>query len=157
MLAHRQLIEHFYHAFQRRDAEAMAACYHPDAHFSDPAFPDLRGAEVGAMWAMLVARGRDLQVEFSDVAADDATGSARWEARYTFSATGRKVHNRIRAEFHFRDQRIVRHIDRFSFWRWSRQALGPIGWALGWSPLLRAKVQRSAAGALAAWRAARGG
>ena len=31
-------------------------------------------------------------------------------------------------------------IDEFSFWKWSRQALGPKGTALGWTPLLRKKV-----------------
>jgi hypothetical protein len=30
------------------------------------------------------------------------------------------------------------------FWPWSRQALGAPGLLLGWTPLLRAKVQRQA-------------
>jgi len=32
------LIQRFYEAFQRSDAEAMAACYAPDVQFSDPVF-----------------------------------------------------------------------------------------------------------------------
>ena len=80
----------------------MAACYAPDATFRDPAF-DLAGAEVGAMWAMLCARGKDLALEWRDVRADDRAGSAHWEARYTFSVTGRPVHNVIDAAFTFRD------------------------------------------------------
>ena len=35
----KQLIERFYAAFGRRDGDAMAACYAPDASFSDPVFP----------------------------------------------------------------------------------------------------------------------
>src|ERR1700682_5724474 len=84
------LIERFYTAFARRDAPAMAACYTDDAHFSDPVF-DLTGAQVGAMWAMLCERGKDLRLEWRDVRADDITGSAHWEPRYTFSSTGRPV------------------------------------------------------------------
>ena len=40
--------------------------------------------------------------------------------------------------------KIVRHIDRFDFWRWSRMALGPAGLLLGWTPLLHKKVQAKA-------------
>lgn len=105
------------------------------------------------MWAMLIARGKDLRLAVTDVTADDARGSATWEAWYTFSASGRPVHNVIRAAFEFRDGRIVRHVDRFDFWRWARQALGPTGLLLGWTPFLRAKVRATAAGSLAAWMA----
>ncbi len=139
-----ELITRFYKAFAVRDHEGMAACYHQDVRFSDPAFPDLRGARAGAMWRMLCERGKDLVVTFSDIQAGNESGSARWEAVYTFSASGRKVVNRIRASFRFRDGRIVEHVDSFGFWAWSRQALGPAGWLLGWTPLLKGKVQRTA-------------
>ena len=45
--AHNALITEFYSAFQRLDAEAMAACYTADVVFSDPAFGELRGREIG--------------------------------------------------------------------------------------------------------------
>jgi ketosteroid isomerase-like protein len=135
------LVERFYRAFQARDAATMAACYHPEIVFSDPVFPELRGRDAGAMWAMLCARAQDLAIEFGDVHADDARGRAHWDARYTFSPTGRRVHNVIDAAFDFRDGLIVRHIDHFAFWRWARQALGPAGWALGWTPMLRNRVR----------------
>jgi ketosteroid isomerase-like protein len=134
-----ETIERFYAAFDRKDGEAMAACYAPDARFSDPAFGDLRGEQVGAMWKMLTGRAEDLRVELHE--HDDA--SARWVARYTFR-TGRKVVNDVRATFVFRDGLIAEHDDRFSFHRWSRQALGPAGLLLGWTPLLRRKVNAQA-------------
>ncbi|HEX3124886.1 MAG TPA: nuclear transport factor 2 family protein, partial [Rhodanobacteraceae bacterium] len=71
----RALIERFYRAFQQRDGAAMAACYHTNARFRDPVF-DLEGARVGAMWKMLTSRGADLRVEFANVSADSAGGSA---------------------------------------------------------------------------------
>ncbi len=145
----RALVTRFYEAFARRDGAAMAACYHPEARFSDPAFPDLRGAQIGAMWTMLCQRAQDFSLTFRDVQADGERGSAHWEAKYLFSKTGRQVHNIIDAEFAFRDGLIVSHDDRFDFWRWSRQALGPAGLLLGWSGFLRAKVQAEAAKGLA--------
>jgi ketosteroid isomerase-like protein len=138
------VIERLYSAFARRDHAEMAACYQPDARFSDPAFGELRGDEVTAMWRMLCERGTDLEITFGDVEASGDRGSARWQADYTFTATGRRVHNEIEASFRFRDGLIAEHDDSFGFWRWSRQALGPAGLVLGWTPLLRGKVRGQA-------------
>ena len=148
------LIESLYSAFARRDAVAMAACYAPDAHFSDPVF-DVRGAEVGAMWAMLCARGKDLALEWRDVHADGTRGSAHWEPRYTFSATGRPVHNVIDATFELRAGRIVRHVDAFDLWRWSRKALGAKGALLGWTPFVQKAIRAQARRGLDAWMRSR--
>lgn len=129
----------------------MGGCYHDEIVFSDPVFPELRGEEARKMWRMLCARGKDLTIEHRDVTADERTGTAHWDARYTFGATGRKVLNRIDAMFEFRDGLIVRHVDRFNFHAWARQALGPVGLLLGWTPMIRAKVRATAAKNLAAF------
>jgi ketosteroid isomerase-like protein len=147
------LIARFYDALGRRDAATMIACYAPDATFSDPVFPALDAAGVAAMWEMLCARGKDLAVVASDIAADAETGRARWIATYTFSATGRRVENRIDAKFRFRDRRIVRHEDRFDLREWLRQALGFKGALLGWLPAVQNAARAKAAKALADWRA----
>jgi len=143
------VLETFYTAFQNRDAATMAAQYHEDIHFSDPVFPDLNGPEAGAMWAMLCERGKDLELTFDGIEADDTTGKARWEARYTFSATGNKVHNIIEASFRFEDGLIIDHEDRFDLYRWARQALGFKGVLLGWAPPVQNAVRGQAAKGLA--------
>ena len=152
-----KLVTDFYAAFARREGAAMAACYHRDVRFSDPVFPDLRGERAGAMWKMLCERATDLAIEARDVTADDARGSAAWDARYTFTDTGRRVHNRITASFEFADGLIVRHRDDFGLYRWTRMALGPVGVLLGWTPLVQGKIRRTAAGALERFLATRGG
>ena len=139
----RDVIERFYASFARLDGDSMAACYAPGARFSDPVFTDLRDGEPGAMWRMLTGRAKDLTVELTEHAADEDRGSAHWLADYTFS-TGRKVHNDVRAQFRFTDGLITEHHDTFSFHRWASQALGPVGLALGWTPLLQGKVRREA-------------
>jgi ketosteroid isomerase-like protein len=146
--ANAALIERFYAAFGRRDHAEMARCYAPDARFSDPAFGELRGDEVTSMWRMLCEGADDLKVGFADVETDGDRGSASWWADYTFTATGRPVHNEIAASFRFENGLIAEHDDRFGFWKWSRQALGPLGLALGWSPLPRLMVRRQARGRL---------
>jgi ketosteroid isomerase-like protein len=145
-----EVIERLYAAFDRRDGDAMAACYRPDARFRDPVFGELTGEEAGDMWRMLTGRAQDLRVEL----AEHDAASARWIAHYTFTQTGRKVVNDVRATFAFgEDGRIAEHVDAFSFWAWSRQALGPAGFALGWTPFLRAKVSGQARAGLRQFRA----
>ncbi len=154
--AHHALIERFYHAFEQRDAEAMAACYSPDVVFSDPIFGTLRGQDAGDMWRMLLSRAERLQVRFDQVGATAHGGQAHWVASYLFAATGRTVVNDCQARFQFRDGLICQHDDRFDFWRWSRQALGLPGVLLGWTPLLQAKVRRQASAGLQAFQHGRG-
>jgi ketosteroid isomerase-like protein len=151
-----KLIRNFYTSFGNRDARGMAGCYHPSVKFSDEVFTDLEGARAAGMWQMLCERGKDLRIEFRDIAADDSDGHAHWEAWYTFSPTGRRVHNKIDADFEFRDGKIFRHRDRFNFWSWARQALGPTGWLLGWSRFVRKRVRSQAERNLAAFLRERG-
>ena len=116
------LLDRFYEAFDRRDGATMAACYAPDARFSNPVFTGLRGKEPGAMWRMLTGRSADLSVELVDRAADTGTGSAHWIARYTFGQTGRPVVNDVHSTFRFADGLIADQRDDFDFARW-----GPAG------------------------------
>ncbi len=139
-----QIINDFYTAFQQLDWQAMQDCYVGDIHFSDSVFNDLQGDEVIAMWHMLCTKAKDFELNYSHVKADDDSGSACWQASYTFLQTGRRVQNVIFAEFQFKNGKIIRHSDHFSFWRWSRMALGPAGWLLGWSAYLKRKVQQRA-------------
>jgi ketosteroid isomerase-like protein len=146
-----EVIRELYEAMDRHDGDAMAKLYTPDGRFEDPAFGELTGAEAGDMWRMLTGRAEDLRVELAEHRTDGDSGTAHWIATYTFR-TGRRVVNDIHARFRFRDGKIVDHRDSFSFWRWSRQALGPVGLALGWTPLLRAAVRRRARADLEAFR-----
>lgn len=151
MHPHASLIEQFYTSFQKRDAEGMVACYHPEVWFSDPVFHDLKGPRAGAMWRMLCERATTLEIEFRDVTADDKAGSAHWEARYLFSATGRQVHNVIDAKLEFKDGKIVRHADTFDLWKWAGMALGAKGKLLGWLPPVQRSIHAKAMAGLDAF------
>ncbi|MBK6683022.1 MAG: nuclear transport factor 2 family protein [Deltaproteobacteria bacterium] len=144
MHPNQRLIERFYQAFKERDGRAMGACYHDQVHFSDPVFVDLHGEQARGMWRMLCERGKDLVVEASRIEANEERGIAHWDAFYTFSATGQKVHNIIDAEFRFQDGLIIDHRDRFDLYRWARQALGIKGLLLGWAPPVQNAVRKQA-------------
>jgi ketosteroid isomerase-like protein len=149
--ANRETIERLYAAFGECNGAAMTACYAPDAHFRDPAFGDLHGEEVGAMWRMLTGRATDLRIELHEHEAGEGTGSAHWIARYTFS-TGRPVVNDIQASFRFADGLIADHVDEFDFRNWAKQALGPSGHLVALLPPLRRKARAKALDQLAAFR-----
>lgn len=144
MNPNQQLIFNFYTAFQNKDYKTMQSCYADNATFSDPVFENLNAAEVRAMWQMLITRGKDLQLEFKNVEANDKTGSAEWIATYTFSASGNKVVNKIKANFVFENGKIVQHKDSFDFYTWAKQALGFKGMLLGWTSFLHNKVKQGA-------------
>lgn len=144
MNSHDALIRKFYTAFQQKDFLTMQSCYHADATFSDPVFQDLSSKEVKAMWQMLLTSSKDLKITFDNVQSSGNHGTCHWEAWYSFSRTGRQVHNIIDASMEFNDGLIYRHKDHFNFWRWSRQALGSSGLFLGWTPVVSNKVRATA-------------
>ena len=129
----------------------MAGIYHSKATFADPVF-ELKGAEIGDMWRMFCASGEGLRVTFSNPAADDAHGTARWEARYTFTPTGRPVHNVIDSAFTFEDGMVVAHEDAFDLASWARQALGLSGAVLGRTSYMQKRIRQQAMGQLSRYR-----
>jgi len=151
------LLEHFYTGLQKADIEAVRACYAPGIVYSDPVFGELRGERAVLMWETFFSRDDPLKVNFGDLAADDRTGSGRWEARYVFTRTGREVRNVIFSRFRFVDGLIVEQHDSFSVHRWARMALGPVGAMAGWAPPLRAALHKESVRMLDRFDAERGG
>lgn len=145
MSPNENLITKFYTAFANADYKTMSECYHPKIHFIDPAFGLIKEEQVSAMWQMLLLKSKgNLKIEFSNVKADDFTGSANWVATYNFSKTNRNVINKISAEFIFQDGLIIKHTDNFDVWKWSKQAFGVKGLLLGWTGFFQDKVKEQA-------------
>lgn len=142
------VIQKFYNAFTKLDAATMTSCYHDDIVFEDPAFGVLKGDRAKNMWRMLCEsqKDKDFQVTYSNIKISEHKGSASWEAFYTFSKTGRKVHNIIEARFEFKEGKIIKHTDTFNLHKWSKQALGLKGFVLGktkyFSNKLKAQTNR---------------
>lgn len=161
MHANHRLLNRFYAAFARLDAEDMAGCYAPDARFKDEVFSLYGQEEVAGMWRMLCAatreKGADVwKLHASGVEAGAISGHARWAADYRFSATGRMVHNVIDSAFDFSPEGLIlRQHDKFDLWAWSRQALGAPGLLLGWTPFMRQKIRAQAAANLKKYLARR--
>ena len=140
-----ELIRRFYTAFQKLDYKTMQDCYSDDPVFNDAVFGVLEGEQVAAMWEMLCRNARDFSLEFSNIQLlDDEYATCNWTAQYTFSKTGRKVVNRIKAHMRIQDGKITEHTDEFDIWKWSRQALGISGTLLGWTGYMKTKIRRNA-------------
>jgi ketosteroid isomerase-like protein len=143
-MTNEEIVRDFFDAFNRRDHAAMTRHYRSDAVFEDPVFGKLAYDQIARMWKMLCQRGKDLKVQLISCHVNGDTCIAEWEASYTFSQTGRFVRNRVRSVLSMRDGKIAQQGDSFSFWKWSSQALGMPGRALGWTPLIKNAVRRNA-------------
>jgi len=140
-----ELINNFYTAFQKLDHQEMIACYSDDIVFFDPVFGLLQSNEVKAMWQMLCTGAKDFSLTYGNIQhLDDEYSTCDWVATYTFSKTGRKVVNRIKAHMRFADGKIAEHSDAFSLHKWSSQALGFSGWLLGWNSFFQRKIKNQA-------------
>ena len=137
------IITQFYTAFAELNAEKMTSCYHQNVVFEDPAFGQLKGERASNMWRMFCKsqKEKNFIVTYSDIQSDGKAGSAHWEAQYEFSQTGRKVHNRINAQFEFKDGLIIKHTDDFNLHSWAKQALGFKGYLLGKTSFFQKKLQ----------------
>lgn len=145
MITSEDTILKFYTAFSNGDYAEMCACYHSNARFSDPIFGLLKGDDVCKMWKMLLEKNKgNIKIDFSEIKADQYTGSARWKATYNFSKTNRTVINSVYAHFQFQDGLILKHTDDFDIWKWSSQAFGLKGLLLGWTGFMQKAIQNQA-------------
>jgi ketosteroid isomerase-like protein len=140
-----QIIENFYSAFQKLDYQTMNSCYSEDIVFSDPVFLLLKGNEVRAMWQMLCQKATDFSLTFSNITAvDEEYYTCNWIATYTFSKTGNKVVNNIKAFMRLQNGKIIEHSDAFRLSTWIGQALGWKGKLFGWTGFMKRAVQKNA-------------
>jgi ketosteroid isomerase-like protein len=145
MQANSDIITKFYSAFQRLDHVGMNSCYSEDIVFSDPVFGLLRGNEARYMWEMLCTNAKDFKLTFSNIQLlDEEYATCNWVATYTFSKTGRKVVNNIKAFMKIKDGKIIEHSDAFKISKWASQALGLSGQLLGWTSFMKRKIQTNA-------------
>jgi ketosteroid isomerase-like protein len=139
------LINTFYSAFQHLDYKTMNSCYSDDIVFYDPAFELLRGDEVKNMWEMLCKNAKDFSLTYGNIVKlDNEYYTCDWVATYTFSKTGKKVVNKIKANMRFVNGVIIEHSDAFSLHKWSSQALGFSGKLLGWNSFYQRKIKNQA-------------
>ncbi|HTL08840.1 MAG TPA: nuclear transport factor 2 family protein [Chitinophagaceae bacterium] len=140
-----QVITRFYTAFQQLDYRTMQSCYSSNAVFSDPVFGLLEGEELPAMWEMLCTKAKNFSLAFENIQClDEEYATCDWLARYSFSASGRPVVNKVKAHLRIQDGLITEHTDAFNLWRWSRQALGWPGILLGWSSFMQGRIHQKA-------------
>jgi ketosteroid isomerase-like protein len=145
MQTNEEVIRRFYSAFQQLDHKTMNDCYTDDIVFSDPVFMLLKGEEVKCMWEMLCTNARDFSLTYSNIQLlDEEYATCNWTATYTFSKTGNRVVNNIKAFMKLKDGKIIEHSDAFRLSTWIGQALGWKGKMFGWMGWMKRAVQKNA-------------
>ncbi len=145
MNSNKELIGRFYSAFQKLDYNGMNRCYSDEIVFFDPVFGLLKGDEAKYMWEMLCKNAKDFSLTFGNIIElDEEYCTCDWVATYTFSKTGRRVVNKIKANMRFAGGEIIEHSDAFSIHKWSKQALGLTGELFGWNSFFQRKIKNQA-------------
>lgn len=143
-MSNTELIENFYIAFSEGNSQGMVECYHDNIIFQDPVFGTLKGERAKDMWRMLLSQKKaETTITFDHVNATDNAGKANWVAMYLYGPKKRKVVNKVQANFKFQDGKIIEHIDTFDLWKWTKQAMGPIGYLMGWTSIIRNKILKT--------------
>jgi hypothetical protein len=139
---HDRLINRLYTALDRHDHQTMASCYHDAATFRDIAF-DLSGKmQLHAMWHMICLT--DIRASFQILESPPTTALVSLIDDYTYSKSGRHVHNQIESRFQFAGGLIIHHVDDCDPRKWAAMALGPVwGFIPGRIRLLRSLKARS--------------
>lgn len=138
-----ELVEQFYTAFSEGNFKKMADCYHKEIVFQDPAFGILKGERVLKMWEMLLSRKtKTTKITCEMISTTAEKGKAEWTAAYRYGKNQRKVINHITAKFKFEEGKIIEHIDSFNLWKWTQQALGIVGYLIGWTAFMKNKIQK---------------
>ncbi|MFT6167362.1 MAG: hypothetical protein ACJAV5_001762 [Vicingaceae bacterium] len=133
----------------------MTACYHDEVVFEDPAFGKLEGERAKGMWKMLLSKKAESELTITFKVLNNE--QCEWIANYKYGPNKRPVVNKVSASFEFQDGKIIGHTDHFSLWKWLQQALGTSGLVLGWSTLMKKKVQETTRNLLAKYIAQQGG
>ncbi|MFT6810363.1 MAG: hypothetical protein ACJA01_003606 [Saprospiraceae bacterium] len=94
------------------------------------------------MWRMLCKNGKDMRMEYKIISESDTNAEVHWQAWYTFSQTGNKVHNIICAKMKLKDGLIIDHRDDFNLHRWATQAMGWKGKLLGGTGFFKKKLHQ---------------
>jgi hypothetical protein len=139
---HKELIHKFYTALSKGDSKEMTACYHENITFQDPVFGVLKGKRARSMWEMLLSNKNSNAIfTFDNIEATAEIGQASWMAEYFYGK--RKVINKVKADFKFKDGKIIEHTDTFDLWKWTQQALGITGYLIGWTPFIKRKMNKT--------------
>ena len=120
------LLQRLFTALDQHNHATMGSCYHAEATFHDIAFNLERRQRIQSMWHM-ICEGTDIRAEFEVVHANEQEGRVNLVDDYTFTDTGRHVHNVIDSRFRFRDGLIAEHRDLCDAHAWGAMALGGVG------------------------------
>jgi ketosteroid isomerase-like protein len=137
-------VHSFFQCLESGDGAGAAASYAADVQYSDPLLGMLTGQRALLRWPHFLKKAQGLDLFFNILSTDAGAVKARYRLRYTDAGTGRRIDNDVHAEFTTRDDKIIRHRDSFSTWRFAAMQLGIQGRLLGFLPPLIHRLQREA-------------
>jgi len=114
------VVRDFEKAFNRRDVDALVACFTPGATYTDTFFGPHTGSEaLRAMFARMFHEGRDYAWVMDTVVETPAAAAAEWTFGYVVSdsiprSAGRRVRFRGMSLFELQGGKIARYREYFN-------------------------------------------
>jgi hypothetical protein len=136
------------HGLASHDAGLLLSVYHPQASYTDPVHPDIRGARLGWLIRYRLAHFEHLQGEPLWIRGDERKGQMQWRLSWRRRGATGQGRLTLLTTFSFWEDAIVRQVDEFQPWACLRQTRGLSGLALGWLPGRLSTEQRRAAAGL---------
>ncbi|MBO6794497.1 MAG: nuclear transport factor 2 family protein [Balneolaceae bacterium] len=138
-----EIVKTFYEALNNGDIKTVRQLYHPDAVYKSEMF-SLKGPEVFALWYTATQPEMNLTAECSSINKVNNEVHTTWNISYELSVVNRTIKLSEKGLFKFKDGKIIFHQDKYSFYSWCKQTLGPIGWLFGWTAWLKKRVSKQA-------------
>jgi len=113
------IVREFEAAFNRRDVEALVACFTPAGSYVDNFFGRHAGhAELRAMFARMFHEGTDYRWTMDAIVETEARAAAEWTFGYVVSeavprSAGRRVRFRGMSLFELQDGKIAAYREQF--------------------------------------------
>jgi steroid delta-isomerase-like uncharacterized protein len=113
------IVREFEGAFNRRDVEALVACFTPAGRYVDNFFgPHAGHAELSAMFVRMFDEGRDYRWTMETIVETPSRAAAEWTFAYVVSdaiprSAGRKVRFRGMSLFELEDGKIADYREHF--------------------------------------------
>ena len=139
----KQIVHTFYEAVNKGDYDTLRDLYHPKAVYKDELF-SVKGKDVHVLWYSALQPEYKLTAVCNSVELIDNTVISHSEVSYYIPSVNKKIHLKKKGTFKFEKERIIHHVDVYSFKSWCIQTFGIVGFLFWWTRWLKRRVQLQA-------------
>jgi hypothetical protein len=133
-------LKNYVKALIKKESHALADCYSEEANFFDPIFDNLDKENLVKYWELRFTTYKDLKILVLASELYEHSASIKWFISY--KQKNKKIRYSMVSILEIRNGKIIKQFDHFHFWKMAMQAYGFMGFFLGWTKLMNARVKK---------------